>query len=90
MDWFNFFRRREMKREIELTIRGLTYSEPTSYNKKGSTTVETNPFMFDREEIRVSWKLEGKRDDLRVGQSISCSLTIHGVEEAASAVAGAA
>jgi hypothetical protein len=84
MRLFKFFRRREMQREITLIVRGLTYSEPTTYEKNGSTRITTNPFLIERDEIEVKWKLDGKRDDLRVGQSIRCSLTLIGADEESS------
>lgn len=83
MNFFKFLKRKEMKREIDLTIRRVTYSEPTDYNKTGYTDIETNPFLIDREEIRVSWRLSGKRDDIRIGANLHCvlSLSTYGQEE---------
>jgi hypothetical protein len=76
----NLFRGPRVRKNIRLVVHGIVYDEPSSYNKEGSTTVTANPFISDREEVKVSWKMPGKRDDIRIGDTISCSLSLYPVE----------
>lgn len=72
-----------MNRSIELHIRAISYSESWDDKKPGTTTIHTCPFVVRREAVSIVWELEGKRDDLRIGQKISCNLILHDAEERA-------
>lgn len=66
-----------MKREETLMIREISYTEPSAYNKEGYTVITTKRYVPGAEkDIALEWKFLGKRDDIKIGQSIYCTLSL--------------
>lgn len=80
----NLTKRKEMNRSIELEVREITYLEPfglsSADDQNGSTRVIAESASKESASVMLWVKLEGKRDDIRIGQRVSCEIKLYDVE----------
>lgn len=77
-------RAKEMNRSIELEVREITYLEAIGASpadlSKGRTRVIAEPASRESGSVMLWFHLEGKREDIRIGQRVSCEIKLHDVE----------